>query len=117
MKGIIFNSIFIIIFMFSRYNVMFADLCILSFNGFSKLISTIYFFKRITKLFRKRKVYNLKSRHAYLPSFQINRCIYDNKHASKQISWIDEFQNEKDIQLSLVNIVPFLYRAALLHWL
>ena len=22
-------------------------------------------------------------------------CIYDNKHASKQISWIDEFQNEK----------------------
>ena len=49
--------------------------------------------------------------------FQINRCIYDNKHASKQISWIDEFQNEKDNQLSLVNIVPFRYRAALLHWL
>ena len=44
-------------------------------------------------------------------------CIYDNKHASKQIPWIDEFQNEKDIQLSLVNIMPFRYRAALLHWL
>ena len=44
-------------------------------------------------------------------------CIYDNKHASKQISWIDEFQNEKDIQLSLVNIMSFRYRAALLHWL
>ena len=22
-------------------------------------------------------------------------CIYDNKHASKQIPWIDEFQNER----------------------
>ena len=44
-------------------------------------------------------------------------CIYDYKHASKQIPWIDEFQNEKDIQLSLVNIMPFRYRAALLHWL
>ena len=45
-------------------------------------------------------------------------CIYDNKHASKQIPWLDEFQNEKDIQLSLVNIrMPFRYRAALLHWL
>ena len=40
-------------------------------------------------------------------------CIYDNKHASKQIPWIDEFQNEKDIHLSLVNIMPFRYRAAL----
>ena len=44
-------------------------------------------------------------------------CINDNKHASKQIPWIDEFQNEKDIQLSLINIMPFRYRAALLHWL
>ena len=44
-------------------------------------------------------------------------CIYDNKQASKQIPWIDEFQNEKDIQLSLVNIMPYRYRAALLHWL
>ena len=44
-------------------------------------------------------------------------CIYDNKHASKQIPWVDEFQNEKDIQLALVNILPFRYRAALLHWL
>ena len=44
-------------------------------------------------------------------------CIYDNKHGSKQIPWIDEFQNEKDIQLSLVNIMPFRYQAALLHWL
>ena len=44
-------------------------------------------------------------------------CIYDNKHASKQIPWIDGFQNEKDIQLSLVNIMPFRYRAALLRWL
>ena len=44
-------------------------------------------------------------------------CIYDNKHASKQIPWIDEFQNEKDFQLSLVNIMSFRYRAALLHWL
>ena len=44
-------------------------------------------------------------------------CIYDKKHASKQFPWIDEFQNEKDIQLSLVNIMPFRYRAALLHWL
>ena len=44
-------------------------------------------------------------------------CMYDNKQASKQIPWIDEFQNEKDIQLSLVNIMPFRYRAALLHWL
>ena len=43
-------------------------------------------------------------------------CIYDNKHASKQIPWIDEFQTEKDIQLSEVNIMPFRYRAALLHW-
>ena len=43
-------------------------------------------------------------------------CIYDNKHASKQIPWIDEFQNEKDIQLSLVNIMPFRYRVALLQW-
>ena len=30
--------------MFFRYNVMFADICILSFNGFSKLTPTIYFF-------------------------------------------------------------------------
>ena len=44
-------------------------------------------------------------------------CIYDNKHASKQIPWIDEFQDEKDIQLSLVNIMLFRYRAALLYWL
>ena len=44
-------------------------------------------------------------------------CIYDNNHASKQIPWIDDFQNEKDIQLSLVNIMPFRYRAALLHCL
>ena len=44
-------------------------------------------------------------------------CNYDNKHTSKQIPWIDEFKNEKDIQLSLVNIMPFRYRAALLHWL
>ena len=36
-------------------------------------------------------------------------CIYNNKHASKQIPWIDEFQTEKDIQLSLVNIMPFRY--------
>ena len=37
-------------------------------------------------------------------------CIYDNIHASKQIPWIhvDEFQNEKDIQLSLVNIMPLI---------
>ena len=37
-------------------------------------------------------------------------CIYDNIHASKQIHWIhvDEFQNEKDIQLSLVNIMPLI---------
>ena len=40
-----------------------------------------------------------------------------NKHASKQIPLIDEFQNEKDIQLSLVYIMPFRYWAALLHWL
>ena len=44
-------------------------------------------------------------------------CIYDNKHAFQKISWIDEFQNEKDIQLSLINIMPFRYRAALLHWI
>ena len=44
-------------------------------------------------------------------------CIYDNKHVSKQIPWIDEFQNEKDFQLSLVNIMSFRYWAALLHWL
>ena len=44
-------------------------------------------------------------------------CIYDNKHASKQIPWIDDFQNEKDMQLSLVNIMSFRYRAALLQWL
>ena len=37
-------------------------------------------------------------------------CIYDNIHASKQIPWIhvDEFQNEKDIQLSIVNIMPLI---------
>ena len=51
-----------------------------------------------------------------LPCFQIN-LLADNTHASKQIPWIDEFQNEKDIQLSLVNIMPFRYRAALLHLL
>ena len=36
--------------------------------------------------------------------------MYDNKHVSKQIPWIDEFQNKMNIQLSLVNIMPFRYR-------
>ena len=44
-------------------------------------------------------------------------CIHDNRHASKQIPWIDEYQNKKYIQLSLVNIMTFRYRANLLHWL
>ena len=45
----IFYSLFIIILMFFRYNVMFADLRILSFNGFLKLIPIITFFTSITK--------------------------------------------------------------------
>ena len=96
MKGIIFFRFFIIIFMFFRYNVMFADLCILSFNGFSKPISTIYFFKRITKW---QSVYLKVQAFVFTLFPNKSVCIYDNKHASKQISWIDEFQNEKDIQL------------------
>ena len=36
-------------------------------------------------------------------------CIY----AFKQIPWIDEFQNEKDIQLSLINIMSFRYLGGL----
>ena len=101
--------------MFFRYNVMFADLFILSFNGFSKLIPTIYslFFTHITK----RKVY-LKVPACDFTLFQNkSACFYDNKHVSKQIPWIDIFQNEKDIQLSLVNIMLFRYRTTLLHWL
>ena len=39
--------------MFFRYNVMFADLCILSFNGFSKLIPTIYFFQTYYKMIQE----------------------------------------------------------------
>ena len=31
-------------------------------------------------------------------------CIYDNKHASKHFPWIDEFQNEKDIQLYVISL-------------
>ena len=87
---------------------MFADLCILSFNSFSKLISTIYFFKRTYNemIQETQSVFKSPGMRIYLVSNK-SVCIYDNKHASKQISWIDEFQNEKDIQLSLVNIMSF----------
>ena len=58
-------------------------------------------------------VYKAGSLHLKVPAciFTLfpnkSACIYDNKHASKQIPWIDKFQNKKDIQLSLVNIMPF----------
>ena len=39
----------------------------------------------------------------WLPNKSV--CIYDNKHAFKQSPWIDEFQNEKNVQLSLINIM------------
>ena len=104
--------------MFFRYNVMFADLCIFSFNGFSELISTIYFFQTYYKMIQETQSVYLKVQacvFTWFPNKSV--CIYDNKHASKQIPGIDEFQNEKDIQLSLVNIMSFRYRVALLHWL
>ena len=106
--------------MFLRYNVMFANLCIISFNGFSKLISTILLFQTYYEMIQKSgKVSVYLKVQACVFTWFLNKsvCIYDNKHASKQISWIDELQNKKDIQLSLVNIMSFCYRAALLHWL
>ena len=55
------------------YNVMFADLCILSFNGFSKLISTSYFFKRIIRIDSGNAKCIFKSPGMRnLPGFQIN---------------------------------------------
>ena len=86
---------------------MFADLCILSFNGFSKLIPTIYFFHTYYEMIQEtQSVFKSPGMRIYLVSNK-SACIYDNKHASKHIPWIDGFQNEKDIQLSLVNIMPF----------
>ena len=95
---------------------MFAVLCILSFNGFSKLIPITFFHTYYEMIQETQSVFKSPGmRFTLFPNK--SACIYDNKHASKQIPWIDEFQNEKDIQLSLVNIMPFRYRAALLHWL
>ena len=92
---------------------MFADLCILFLTAFQSS-----FPQRITKMIQEMQRVYLKVQacvFTWLPNKYV--CIYDNKHASKQISWIDKFQNEKDIQLSLVKIMSFRYRAALLHWL
>ena len=96
---------------------MFADIGILSFDGFSNPIPTINFFHTYYEMIQEtQSVFKSPGMRIYLVSKKY-ACIYDNKQASKQISWIDEFQNEKDIKLSLVNIMPFRYRAALLHWL
>ena len=95
---------------------MFADLCILSFNGFSKLIPTIYFFHTYYEMIQETplKVYLKVPACIFTLLSNKSACICDNKHASKQIPWKDEFQNEKDIQLSLVNTMSFRYRPALL---
>ena len=39
--------------MFFRHNVMSADLCIFSFNGFSKLFPTIYFFHKYYEMIQE----------------------------------------------------------------